>query len=250
MSPTDEMAAKPDAAGFGGEPDQQLRTILENLQRVGQRSPVEEDEPVERDDLRPGFTSRLDQEASERKAIYDRLVAIENEMKRRGSRGFVRYLVAICIGVAATLAWQSYGDAAKQIIATRAPELGWSPDAKQMIASWTLGWTKPPAGSEKQALPVAQIAPSAPSIDAEKVQQLTQSLAVLRQTVEQLAAGQDQMTRVIGRLESAVTELIVKIPEPAPQPPAAPARKPTSAPPSSRTPGPPPTSRAIPPPHP
>ncbi|MGB5181778.1 MAG: hypothetical protein WBO12_06275 [Xanthobacteraceae bacterium] len=250
MSPTDEMAAKPDAAGFGGEPDQQLRTILENLQRVGQRSPVEEDEPVERDDLRPGFTSRLDQEASERKAIYDRLVAIENEMKRRGSRGFVRYLVAICIGVAATLAWQSYGDAAKQIIATRAPELGWSPDAKQMIASWTLGWTKPPAGSEKQALPVAQIAPSAPSIDAEKVQQLTQSLAVLRQTVEQLAAGQDQMTRVIGRLESAVTELIVKIPEPPPQPPAAPARKPTPAPPSSRTPGPPPTSRAIPPPHP
>jgi hypothetical protein len=250
MSPTDEMAAKPDAAGFGGEPDQQLRTILENLQRVGQRSPVEEDEPVERDDLRPGFTSRLDQEASERKAIYDRLVAIENEMKRRGSRGFVRYLVAICIGVAATLAWQSYGDAAKQIIATRAPELGWSPDAKQMIASWTLGWTKPPAGSEKQALPVAQIAPSAPSIDAEKIQQLTQSLAVLRQTVEQLAAGQDQMTRVIGRLESAVTELIVKIPEPPPQPPAAPARKPTPAPPSSRTPGPPPTSRAIPPPHP
>ncbi len=251
MSPTDEMAAKPDAAGFGGEPDQQLRTILENLQRVGQRSPVEEDEPVERDDLRPGFTSRLDQEASERKAIYDRLVAIENEMKRRGSRGFVRYLVAICIGVAATLAWQSYGDAAKQIIATRAPELGWSPDAKQMIASWTLGWTKPPAGSEKkQALPVAQIAPSAPSIDAEKVQQLTQSLAVLRQTVEQLAAGQDQMTRVIGRLESAVTELIVKIPEPPPQPPAAPARKPTPASPSSRTPGPPPASRAIPPPHP
>jgi hypothetical protein len=250
MRPTDEMAAKPDAAGFGGEPDQQLRTILENLQRVGQRSPVEEDEPVERDDLRPGFTSRLEQEASERKAIYDRLVAIESEMKRRGSRGFVRYLVAICIGVAATLAWQSYGDAAKQIIATRAPELGWSPDAKQMIASWTLGWTKPPAGSEKQALPVAQIAPSAPSIDAEKVQQLTQSLAVLRQTVEQLAAGQDQMTRVIGRLESAVTELIVKIPEPPPQPPAAPARKPTPAPPSSRTPGPPPTSRAIPPPHP
>jgi hypothetical protein len=250
MRPTDEMAAKPDAAGFGGEPDQQLRTILENLQRVGQRSPVEEDEPVERDDLRPGFTSRLDQEASERKAIYDRLVAIESEMKRRGSRGFVRYLVAICIGVAATLAWQSYGDAAKQIIATRAPELGWSPDAKQMIASWTLGWTKPPAGSEKQALPVAQIAPSAPSIDAEKVQQLTQSLAVLRQTVEQLAAGQDQMTRVIGRLESAVTELIVKIPEPPPQPPAAPARKPTPAPPSSRTPGPPPMSRAIPPPHP
>jgi hypothetical protein len=226
------------------------RTILDNLQRVGQRSPVEEDAPVERDDLRSGFTSRLDLEASERKAIYDHLVAIEKEIKRQGSRRFTRYLVAILIGVAATLAWQSYGEATKQIIATRAPELGWSPEAKQMIASWTLGWTKPSAGSEKQAAPVAQTAPSAPSIDAEKVQQMTRSLSALQQTVEQLAAGQDQMTRVIGRLETAVTELIVKMPEPPPQPPAAPARKPTPAPPSSRTPGPPPTSRAIPPPHP
>ena len=77
----------------------------------------------------------LDHETSERKAIYDRLVAIENAMKKRGSRRFGRYLVAILIGVAATLAWQSYGESAKQIIATRAPELGWSPEAKQMIAT-------------------------------------------------------------------------------------------------------------------
>jgi hypothetical protein len=94
-------------------------------------------------------------EASERKAIHDHLVAIEKEMKRRGSRGLARYLAAILIGVAATLAWQSYGDATKRMIATKAPELSWSPEAKQMIASWTLGWTKPPAGSEKQAALVA-----------------------------------------------------------------------------------------------
>jgi hypothetical protein len=236
MTPAEEEAAKPDATGFGGEPDQQLRTILENLKRVGQPNLVEEDEPVDRDDHRSGFTSRLDLEASERKAIYDRLLAIETQTKRRRSRGFARFLLAICIGVAATLAWQSYGEEAKQIIATKAPELGWSPEAKQMIASWT----QPPTGSEKH-LPVAQTAPAAPSIDPEKVQQMTQSLAELRQTVEQLAAGQDQMTRVIGRLESAVTQLIVKMPEPPPQPPAAPARKPTpTAPsPSSRAPIPP-----------
>jgi TRAP-type C4-dicarboxylate transport system permease small subunit len=96
------------------------------------------------DDLLSGISHHLDDEASERKAIYIRLVAIENEMKRRGSRGFARYLVAFCIGVAAILAWQSYGEATKQIIATRAPELGWSPEAKQIIASWAqqLGWTK------------------------------------------------------------------------------------------------------------
>ena len=157
MNPADEEAAKPVAAGFGGEPDQQLRSILENLGRVAHQ-----------DDLHSGFTSRLDLEASERKAIHDHLVAIEKEMKTRGSRGLARYLAAILIGVAATLAWQSYGDATKRMIATKAPELGWSPEAKQMIASWTLGWTKPPAGSEKQAAPVAQtapgnVAPKAPS---------------------------------------------------------------------------------------
>jgi hypothetical protein len=66
------------------------------------------------------------------------------------SRGIACYMIAMCLGVAATLAWQSYGQATKQIIATRAPELGWSPEAKKTIASWIdrLGWTKPPAGTE------------------------------------------------------------------------------------------------------
>jgi hypothetical protein len=72
---------------------------------------------------------------------------------RRASRAFVRYLIAIGIGVAGTLAWQSYGAAAKQTIAVNAPQLGWSPEAQQMIAGWVeeLGWTKPPAAAERTA---------------------------------------------------------------------------------------------------
>ena len=227
------------ATGSDDKLNQQLRTIVEDLQRIGiQPSPVEEDEPVERDDLRPGITSYLDQEASERKAIYDRLVAIENKLKKRSSRGFGRYLVAILIGVAATLAWQSYGESVKQIIATRAPELGWSPQAKQMIATsiqW-IGWTKPPAGPEKQASPVAQTAPTIPTLDPRQVQQMTQNLEALRQTTDQLAGGQDQMRRDIARLEAAVAELIAKMPEPSAQPSVAPVRKPSPTPPTSRTP--------------
>jgi hypothetical protein len=193
---------------------------------------------MERDDLHSGFT-RLDWDASERKAIHDRLVAIDNKMTRRGSRGFGRFLLAVLIGVAATLAWQSYGDATKQVIATKAPELGWSPEAKQMIASWTLGWTKPPV-VESKAAPVAQTAPIATSLDPEKVRQMAQNLAEVRETVQELAAGQNQVTREIDKLESAVVEILMKMPEPPPQPPAAPARKPTPVPPSSRAPGAPP----------
>ena len=195
---------------------------------------------MERDDLHSGFT-RLDWDASERKAIHDRLVAIDNKMTRRGSRGFGRFLLAVLIGVAATLAWQSYGDATKQVIATKAPELGWSPEAKQRIASWIwqLGWTKP-LGVESKAAPVAQTAPIATSLDPEKVRQMAQNLAEVRETVQELAAGQNQVTREIDKLESAVVEILRKMPEPPPQPPAAPARKPTPVPPSSRAPGAPP----------
>jgi hypothetical protein len=178
--------------------------------------------------------------------IHHRLVAIENQMKRRGSRGFARYLVAICIGVAATLAWQSYGEATKQIIAIRAPELGWSPEAKQTIASsiqW-IGWTKPTANPENAASEtVAPKTPADPSLEAQ-VQQTVQNLATLREMVQQLTAGQDQTTREIAKLESAVVEIMMKIPEPPPQPPAAPARKPAPVPPpSSRVPTAQPSSR-------
>jgi hypothetical protein len=167
--------------------------------------------------------------------------------KRRRSRGFARFLVAICLGIAGTLAWQSYGDATKQIIATKAPELGWSPEARQMIASsiqW-LGWTKASPGPETTAAAtVAPIAPTAPSLDSAQVQQMMQSLAAVRETIQELAAGQNQMAREIDKLESAVVEILTKMPERSPQPPAAPARKPAPVPPpSSRAPTAQPSSR-------
>ena len=34
-------------------------------------------------------------------------------------------LITFCVGVAATLAWQSYGDAARQNVANAYPQLGW-----------------------------------------------------------------------------------------------------------------------------
>jgi hypothetical protein len=115
-----------------------------------------------------------------------------------------------------------------------------------MITNWVqqLGWTKPPAVL-KQVETVAQTASAggapnastAPSLDGTQMQQMTQGLATLRQTVEHLAAGQDQVKREIVRMESSLIDILVKIPEPL-QPPVAPARKPMPAPPptSSRAP--------------
>ncbi|MGA8319910.1 MAG: hypothetical protein WBE48_14070 [Xanthobacteraceae bacterium] len=153
---------------------------------------------------------------------------------RRASRAFVRYLIAIGIGVAGTLAWQSYGEAAKQTIAANAPRLGWSPEAQRTIAGWVqeLGLTKPPIAADTgqagtpQAAAIAQTAPemkadtSAPAAASlEQVQRMAADLAALHQTVEDLTAGQDRMARDIATMQAADEAVMQKVT--APPPPAA-----------------------------
>jgi hypothetical protein len=139
MTPADEM-------GFDSQFEDQLRAIVKEAS-LQPRLVEDLHGSDDAQSLLFSLLSRhLDRESSERKAIYRRLQTIENAMKRRRSRGIVRYLVAMGIGVAATLAWQSFGETSKQIIATKAPELGWSLETKQMITSWMqqLGWAKQP----------------------------------------------------------------------------------------------------------
>jgi hypothetical protein len=280
MNPADEEAAKlvptegqpPGAvADSHNDLEEQLHATLKDLQRTNRQSkPAEElDKQLrvsveallhpsppsipagEVDDILLAITHHLDEEASERKKIHNRLLAIQGEMESLASRGFARYLVALCIGGAVILAWQSFGEAAKQIIATRAPELGWSPEAKQRIASWVqqLGWTKPPA-VENKAAPVAQTAlapnaPATPSPDPQQVQKIEADIAAVRRaverhladvrsTVERLTASQDQIARQIEQLQNADKEILEKISAPPPQPPKrpAPAHKPIQTAPS------------------
>jgi len=252
MNRADETAAKIETAerqsvGAAAGSDDKLAKQLEDSSGASHQS-----KPALHN-LLLRITHHLDYEHSERNVIDYRLRAIESQMKatgsrtkRRASRAFVRYLVAICVGVAGTLAWQSYGEEAKQTIATRAPELGWSPEVRQMIASWTKPLAGPeniaaqPAASEsRQAAPVANtasemVAPSAPavsSIDPEQAKQMAQSLDALLQAVERLAATQDQMKREMTRLQAADLEILAKIPAPPPQSPATPKRKPPAVPP-------------------
>jgi hypothetical protein len=263
MNPADADAAKlaptkrPSASAAAGSIDtldEQLRVSVDALLHL---SPAP---TPELDDLLSAISHHLDDEASERTAIRHRLLAIENEMERVASGGFVRYLVATCIAVAAILAWQSYSEAAKQIVATRVPELSWSPQTKQVIAAWMqqLGWTKPLV-AESKAVPVTNTppesvvpkAPTAPTLDPVQLQQMVQSLAALRdsvrrlaagqevlaQTVDQLAAGQEQIVHQIDMLQSANLEILEKIPAPPFKRPTAPTRKTTiRTAPSSRAP--------------
>lgn len=155
---------------------------------------------------------------------------------KRASRTLARLLITFCIGVAATLAWQSYGDAARQMIANSYPQLGWL---------------------APQAAPLAQTAPNmvAPAAAAALSPELLQlkamaaNLAAVRQSVDQLAAqliaGRQQTAGDIANLQAAVAAGqqqmagdIAKISAPPPRPTAPTARKPLplTPPPSSEAP--------------
>jgi hypothetical protein len=126
----------------------------------------------------------------------------------------MRFLMAFCVGVAATLAWQSYGDIARQNIANSHPQLAWlAPEA-------AIAQTAP-----------ATIVPPIRSSDQQQFKAMSFDLAALRQRVDQIAAGQDRITRdITAKLQAAQQEILDKISAPPSQPAAAPSRKPAPPP--------------------
>ncbi len=98
--------------------------------------------------------------------------------------------------------------------------------------------TRRTAPDAPKATPVAQTAPdmiasttsTAPSPDQQQLEAMARDLAAVRQTVEQLAAGQEQMARDVAKLQAAEKDIRHRILAPPPQPAAAPARKPAPPP--------------------
>jgi hypothetical protein len=124
--------------------------------------------------------------------------------------GRAPFLIAFCLGVLATLAWQSYGGTARETIANLSPRLSW-------LAS--------------SAAPVGQANPAAPSSEREELKTLAAGFAEVRQRVDEIAAQlpafQDQMRRDISnKLEAVEQEIFDKVSAPPPRPAAAQPRKP------------------------
>jgi hypothetical protein len=152
----------------------------------------------------------------------DPLPADRPSRGRRTSRGLARFLVTACIGVAATLAWQSYGGTAQQMIASSAPQLGWllSPPTTNPPSDREIAVEQPsPPAAQASAPPAASAqagavapaasemaasaAPAAPSPELQHLETLAHDLAAVRQSVDQLAAGQEQIGRDIAKLQTA-----------------------------------------------
>jgi cell division protein FtsN len=68
---------------------------------------------------------------------FDLVVRPPSSLGKQASFALIRFLIAFCIGVAATLAWQSYGDAVRKMTASSSPRLVGSsaPEAAPEAAS-------------------------------------------------------------------------------------------------------------------
>jgi hypothetical protein len=147
---------------------------------------------------------------------------------KRASRSLSRFLIIFFTGVAATLAWQSYGDATREMIANSYPQFGWL--APQALA----------LASTVSDVPAA---PATPSPDEQQLKAMTLGLAAVRQSVDQLVAHQQEMAGDIAKLQADRQDILDKISSPPPRPAAAPARKPV---PPTPTPTPVPSSQPAP----
>jgi hypothetical protein len=113
-------------------------------------------------------------------------------ISRRLTRKLARFFLVVLIGVGGTLAWQ-HGDEVTEMVRTWAPSLGW-------------------------LLPVSTIKAPAPTVTTADLKPVAIDLALVRRSIEQLGANQDQlarkqeqMTQAIATLQAAVQDISQKI---------------------------------------
>ena len=156
---------------------------------------------------------------------------------RRAVRAFIRFLWVACLG-GAGVAWQFYGDAAKQIIAKWAPQfvlilspplenprLPEQPTPPAVQASATKA--APPQPAPLAQTPTEGIAPTAAALSLESaqlLQSMARDLATAGQEIEQLKASQEQMFRDVAKASEQNRR--PKVSASPPRSAAAPPRKP------------------------
>jgi hypothetical protein len=189
---------------------------------------------------------------------------------KRALAALVRFLIVFCIGISATLAWQSYGDPAREAIASSYPQLSWmAPQAEPVAqnAPGMIGLASPIASSpDQQPKPILpdleavrqsidriatsiassqeqmtnsadRIATSQDQI-ARSVDRMATSQDQIARSVDQLTAGQEQMTREVTKLQEIERSIRSRNSEALPRPASASAPKPVSRPVSAPAPKP------------
>ncbi|MES2602045.1 MAG: hypothetical protein V4602_14665 [Pseudomonadota bacterium] len=162
----------------------------------------------------------------------------------RGMAGLI-----VCAGIAAAAAWHAYGDDAKQRLSHLVPQLlagtatptqsadaaesqnatpqvtapqpGADPAPTQDTAAAAPAMPPVPATTPSTAAAVTPLAEAALTPDevAQSIVTMSREIASLKQTIEQMQAGQQQLSRDVAKVtEEARRKPVAQAPKPAPQP--------------------------------
>jgi hypothetical protein len=117
----------------------------------------------------------------------DRLPSGRLPHRERVPLVLARFLITFSFGVAATAAWQCYGDASRERIVSSFPQLDWP--ARQAA---------PVAQNAPDVIALATLAP--PSPNQQPLSAISLDLDAVRQSIDRLAGSQEQMTRNVDQL--------------------------------------------------
>jgi hypothetical protein len=110
---------------------------------------------------------------------------------KRRPPAIARLLIAFCAAVAATLAWWSYGDAARQMIASSYPQFA--------------GLAPRGALTAQKTPDMAALSASAAHFpDQQQLDEVLRDVHAIRQRIDRIAAGQEQMTRSIEQIVTSI----------------------------------------------
>jgi hypothetical protein len=121
----------------------------------------------------------------------DQLPNRRPSLRKRALPALAGFLLTFCIGVAATLASQSYGDAARQMIANSHSELRWLAPGHALNA-------------QKAPDTIALAASAASYPGQQQLDAMSRDLHAMRQGIERIAARQEQITRSIDQIAAIV----------------------------------------------
>jgi hypothetical protein len=117
---------------------------------------------------------------------------------KRALTTLVRFLIVFCIGISATLAWQSYGDPLRETIASSYPQLSWlAPQAESVPqnAPDVIELASRTASSPDQRQPNTR------SLDLDTVRQAIDRIAT------SIASSQEQMTSSADRIATSQQQI-------------------------------------------
>ena len=130
-------------------------------------------------------------------AANNRIVGRRPSLAKRMLHGTARFLLAVLIGIGATLSWQSYGAQAQKIIGTRYPSL-----------AWLAALSPTPSDTATPSSPDAAAQPSPLAVDLSAVRHEVEQLAINQ---GQLNSNEDQIARTVAAIQATELEVDQKV---------------------------------------